>query len=397
MPDVDPPRCIQSTNIFYAQGITFLSLLRNVLVMELKESSGVGELSHKEAVQLSRDYAEAARIARLRYVSDSIQGITRVRKGTGFSYYKMSVRVTDKEDLQRIKSLVIPPAWTKVWICPYKNGHIQATGYDARNRKQYKYHSLWNAVRNETKFHRLYEFGKVLPDLRAVVEKDLMKRDLSQERVLATVVSLMERTYIRVGSEDYEKLYGSYGMTTLKDNHVTVKGDRINFSFVGKKGVAQSVTLRNRRLARIVQQCRDIPGKELFQYYDAEGKRNPIDSGMVNGYIKEAMHEDFSAKDIRTWAGTLSLLRSLRSIGEAVNVTECKRNIVAALDEVSDKLGNTRTVCRKYYVHPGLIALYEQNNLTRYLKELDEIEEPDFKTGLTTDELVLMKILKRLS
>jgi DNA topoisomerase I len=365
--------------------------------MELREGSAAGELSHKEFIQINHDYAEAARIARLRYVSDSIPGITRVKKGAGFAYYKLAVRISDKEELQRIKLLVIPPAWRKVWICPYRNGHIQATGYDVRNRKQYKYHPLWSAVRNETKFHRLFEFGKVLPQLRRVVEKDLMRRDLSQERVLGTVVSLMERTYIRVGSDDYEKIYGSYGITTLKNNHVRINGDKLEFSFIGKKGVAQSVTLKNKRLARIVKQCRDIPGKELFQYYDSDGKPNPIDSGMVNQYIKEATHEDFSAKDIRTWAGTLSLLRSLRALGESVTVTECKRNIVAALDEVSEKLGNTRAVCRKYYVHPGLIKLYEENNLTRYLKELDEIEEPDFSTGLTSDETVLMKILKRLT
>jgi DNA topoisomerase I len=365
--------------------------------MELKEAGVAADLSHRELVQLNHDYEEAARIARLRYVSDSSPGITRVRKGTGFAYYRASQKISDKAELQRIRSLVIPPAWTNVWICPYENGHIQATGYDVKKRKQYKYHALWSAVRNETKFHRLFEFGKALPQLRAVVEKDLMRKDLSQERVLATIVSLMERTYIRVGSEDYEKLYGSYGITTLKNNHVKVQGDTIAFSFIGKKGIAQSVSIKSKRLARIVQQCREIPGKELFQYYDAQGNRNPIDSGKVNDYIRNGTKGDFSAKDIRTWAGSLSLLRSLRALGEAVTVTECRRNIVAALDEVSEKLGNTRAVCRKYYVHPGLITLYEQNNLSRYLEELDDVEQPDLATGLTSDEKVLMRILKRLN
>ena len=206
----------------------------------------------------------------------------------------------------------------------------------------------------------------------------------------------MERTYIRVGNEDYNKLYGSHGMTTLKDNHVEVKGAEVKFSFTGKRGIKHTVTLKNRRLARIVQQCKDIPGKELFQYLDDNGTRKPIDSGMVNDYIKDASGGDFTAKDFRTWAGTLNLLRSFKSIGDAITETECKRNIVRALDEVSLKLGNTRTVCRKYYVHPGLIELYEKNNLSRYLKELDEIEEPDHNADLTSDEKILMRILKAL-
>jgi DNA topoisomerase-1 len=360
--------------------------------MELREG-GITQLTHAEVLELNHDYEEAAKIARLRYVNDSIEGITRVRKGKGFAYYKGSRRLDDADELQRIKSLVIPPAWTRVWICPYKNGHIQATGFDVRGRKQYR---QWSALRNETKFHHLFEFGKTLPKLRLKIERDLHRDDLSLEHVLATAISLMERTYIRVGSEDYEKLYGSYGITTMKDSHVNIKGDRLMFSFVGKKGIEQSVTIKNRRLARIIRQCRDIPGKELFQYYDADGKRHRIDSGMVNAYIKDGTGGEFTAKDIRTWAGSLNILRSLRSLGEATTVAECKRNIVQALDEVSRKLGNTRAVCRKYYVHPGLISLYEQHNLSVYLKELDEIEEPDLKSGLTSDEHVLMKILRRL-
>lgn len=364
--------------------------------METKIQNGLADLSHREMVQLDRDYAGAAKIARLRYVTDSINGITRKRKGKGFAYLLGNSTIKDETELTRIKKLAIPPAWTRVWICPFANGHIQATGFDVRGRKQYKYHSQWGKFRNETKFHRLYEFGKALPELRKQIEKDLTLRELSQPRVLATVVSLMERTYIRVGNEDYNKLYGSHGMTTLKDNHVDIKGAEVKFSFTGKRGIKHTVTLKNRRLARIVQQCKDIPGKELFQYVDENGTRKPVDSGMVNDYIKEASAGDFTAKDFRTWAGTLNLLRSFKSIGDAITETECKRNIVRALDEVSLKLGNTRTVCRKYYVHPGLIEMYEKNNLSRYLKELDEIEEPDLRADLTTDEKVLMRILKAL-
>ena len=353
-------------------------------------------LSHEEIVSLDRNYAEVARSVRLTYVNDSKPGISRVRKGKAFAYLDDSKKTVKEEDLLRIKKLVIPPAWTNVWICSKANGHIQATGVDVRGRKQYKYHTLWTAVRNETKFHRLYEFGKAIPAIRQQLEKDLSRKELGLEKVLATVISLMERTYIRVGNEDYEKLYGSHGITTLKDKHVSISSGEIKFSFIGKKGVAHSMSLRNKRLAKVVKQCRDIPGKELFQYYDEEGVRKSIDSGEVNNYIKEASQKEFTAKDFRTWAGSLSFLRSLKAIGEAITDTERKKNIVAALDEVSHKLGNTRTVCRKYYVHPKLIELYETNALQKYLNELDEIEQADPQKDLTTDEKVLMKILKSL-
>lgn len=364
--------------------------------METKIYDGLNSLSHDEMIVLDRDYQQSAKKVKLRYVSDCIPGICRIKKGSGFSYVFEGVRVKDEEILTRIRKLVIPPAWRRVWICPFDNGHIQATGYDVRNRKQYRYHSLWSVVRSETKFHRLAEFGKVLPDLRLQVEKDLQIRELNQQKVIATIISLMERTCIRIGNEDYNKLYGSHGITTLKDNHVRIQGSEIKFSFIGKKGVAHTVSLRNARLARMVKQCRDIPGKELFQYYDEEGRRHSVDSGMVNDYIKTATAGDFTAKDFRTWAGSLGLLQSLRAIGNSITVTDCKRNIVRALDEVSAKLGNTRTVCRKYYVHPGLIALYEKNDLDKYLKELDRIEEPDEKSGLTSDEKILLKILKTI-
>jgi DNA topoisomerase-1 len=352
------------------------------------------KLSHKEILKIDRDYEKIAQTVKLVYVNDQMSGIQRVKKGKGFIYLDGNKKVSDAGVLERIRKLVIPPAWTRVWICKRENGHIQVTGYDIRNRKQYRYHPLWNAARSETKYHRIYAFGKVLPAIRLRLEEDLSLRTLCQQKVLATVISLMERTYIRIGNEDYEKLYGSYGITTLKDNHVTITGPRMKFSFTGKKNVPHDITLKNKRLARVIKQCRDIPGKELFQYYDDDGKRQGIDSGMVNDYIKEAAGADFTAKDFRTWAGTLNLLRCLKSMGEAVSESEIKRNIVAALDEVSRKLGNTRTVCRKYYVHPELIKLYEGHNLKQYLDELDDIEEPDQVTGLTKDEKVLMKILK---
>lgn len=354
----------------------------------------LAKLSHRQFLKIYRDYAKAASLADLVYVSDSQPGILRYKKGRGYMYIYEGKPWQKKEDIQRIRSLAIPPSWTEVWICPLPNGHIQATGLDMRKRKQYRYHALWTVLRNETKFHRLYEFGKTLPALRSKLEHDLTQKELTATKVIATVVSLMERTYIRIGNEGYEKQYGSHGLTTLKDQHVAITGDKIRFSFKGKKGVIHNITLKSKRLARIVHTCREIPGKELFQYYDSEGKAHPIDSGMINSYIKENTGMDFTSKDFRTWAGSLNLLRSLSAMGEAVNAAEIKKNIVAALDEVSLKLGNTRTVCKKYYVHPGLIELYEQNSLRKYLSELDNLEEPDDITGLTADERVLMKILQ---
>ncbi|HVS98640.1 MAG TPA: hypothetical protein VHE54_19240, partial [Puia sp.] len=265
-------------------------------------------LSHKEFLRVDKDHEKAASAAHLVYVKDCQPGILRVKKGKGFSYLLNNKVVTDPQLLERIRKLVIPPAWTKVWICPNAKGHIQATGLDVRQRKQYRYHPMWNSLRNETKFHRLYEFGKVLPLLRARVEEDLRIKGLTQEKVLATVVSLMERTFIRVGNYEYEKTNGSYGLTTLKNKHVSISGDKLIFSFTGKKGIHHDVTLRDKRLARIVAQCHDIPGKELFQYYGEDGNRHPVDSGMVNTYIREATREDFSAKDFRTWAGSLHAL-----------------------------------------------------------------------------------------
>lgn len=355
------------------------------------------QLSHKEFLKIDRDYSKAAKVADLVYVSDKEEGIRREKKGTGISYTFKGKAIKDEEELARIKKLAIPPAWENVWICANMNGHIQATGLDKRGRKQYRYHTAWNALRNETKFHHLFEFGKLLPSLRLKIEEDLARKELCVEKVLATVISLMERTYIRIGNNDYEKLYGSYGLTTLKDKHVKIEGDKMRFSFVGKKGVVHDIALKSRRLAKAVKACRDIPGKELFQYYDSEGNKKSIDSGMVNGYIKESIGGDFTAKDFRTWAGTLNILRSFKAAGcEPSSDAECKKNILAALDEVSKKLGNTRTVCKKYYVHPGIIRLYEENKLNKYLQELDNIESPDDLAGLTSEERVLMKILKEL-
>jgi len=353
-------------------------------------------ISHKEFLKIDRDYFRSAKLADLVYVNHGEEGIMRTKKGTGFSYSYKGKPIKDEATLERIKKLAIPPAWTAVWICAKEAGHIQATGTDAKGRKQYRYHPQWQALRNETKFHRLYEFGKQLLSIRMKVEEDLSKRELYEEKVLATVVSLMERTYIRIGNDDYEKLYGSYGLTTLKDGHVKVAGSTVKFSFKGKKGVYHKINLRNAKLAKLVQRCKDIPGEELFQYYDREGVAHPVDSGSVNRYIKEASGGEFTAKDFRTWAGTLNILRCFCSMDEPESESDCKKNILTALDDVSHKLGNTRTVCKKYYVHPGIIKLYEEKRLSKYTKELDAIEKDDNLTGYASDERMLMKILKEL-
>jgi DNA topoisomerase-1 len=353
-------------------------------------------LTHKELLEADHDYEMAASAANLLYVSDAKPGILRLKKGKGYCYLLAGKPVKDKTELQRIRGLAIPPSWTNVWICPAANGHIQATGLDLRRRKQYRYHPLWNSLRNETKFHRLYEFGKALPLLRERMEADMRTAELTREKVLATVLGLMERTYILVGNNEYEKTNGSYGLTTMKNKHVSITGDKLVFSFTGKKGVHHDITLRNKRLARTVSQCKDIPGRELFQYYGEDGTRRSIDSGMVNHYIKEAVSLDFTAKDFRTWAGTLHALQAFASIGEACTSTDCKKNVTAVLDIVSKQLGNTRTVCKKYYVHPGLIQLYEDNKLVKYLKEMENSPAtPAEGPGLTAEEEVLMKILKQ--
>ena len=354
----------------------------------------VPKISKRKLRSIVRDEEKTAIAANLVYVTDKEEGIERRKKGEKFDYYFKDELVKDDETLLRIKHLVIPPAWEKVWICKKENGHLQATGYDVKNRKQYKYHPHWNSLRNETKFYRLHDFGKTLPSIRLQLEKDLSIPELCERKVLAAVVSLMERTNIRIGNAFYEKAYGSFGLTTLKDRHVKFEGNAVSFSFKGKKGVAHNITLKSKKLAGIIKKCRDIPGKELFQFYDKEGNRHSIDSGLVNNYIREISHADFTAKDFRTWAGTVQAFLALKSIGCCETETEAKRKMVEALDIVSEHLGNTRTVCKKYYVHPLILSLYESKKLEKYIESLDSIEKDDGKAGLSPEEKIVMEILE---
>ncbi len=351
-------------------------------------------LSKRKISSIIKDPIKTAEAVNLVYVNNTEPGIIRRRKGDSFEFILDNKKVRDKRTLQRIKSLVIPPAWEEVWICKLENGHLQTTGVDTKKRKQYRYHPLWNVLRNQTKFFRLLEFGKVLPTIRLQLEKDISLPGLPLEKVLATVVSLMERTNIRVGNCFYEKLYGSFGLTTFKDKHVTINGQKIRFSFKGKKGVCHDINIKSKKLANIVQKCKDIPGEELFQYYTDTGESKSIDSGMVNDYIKRTSGGDFTAKDFRTWAGTVQTLQAFKELGFSETKTESKKNVVAALDNVAKLLGNTRTVCKKYYVHPVILSLYEDQSLKKYIDQLDVIEHDDNKSDLTTEEKVLMKILE---
>ena len=338
---------------------------------------------------------KTAQAINLIYVHDTEPGIKRIKKGKSFEYIASKTQcIKNEEDLKRIKSLVIPPAWEDVWICVLPNGHLQATGLDVKNRKQYKYHPFWNTLRNHTKFYRLYQFGQVLPKIRLQLEKDLALPGLPLEKVLAAVVSVMERTNIRVGNTIYEKLYGSFGLTTLRNKHVGITGTQLKFTFKGKKGVHHDISIKNKKLSAIVKACRDIPGKELFQYYTAEGEHRAVDSGMVNDYIKRISGEEFTAKDFRTWNGTIYAILAFKELGFFETATEAKKKVVEALNIVSKHLGNTRTVCKKYYVHPMILSLYENNSLEKYVRQLDDIEVDDNKAGLTAEEKVVMQILK---
>lgn len=339
--------------------------------------------------KIGNDPKITAKAVGLRYSLQSDKGYYRKRRANSFTYIdETGNTVKDKEVLERIKKLVIPPAWENVWISPYENGHLQVTGTDAKGRKQYRYHPQWNKIRNQSKFYRLRRFANALPAIRQQVEKDLNRQGLPYEKVVALVVKLIELTNIRIGNDAYKKLYGSFGLTTLRDKHVKFDKSTVWFEFVGKKGVKHKIKLQSRRMANLVKKCQDIPGQELFQYYDNEGKRHTIGSGDVNNYLKEISGEDFTAKDFRAWAGSLNALCAFHDLGEHTGITDCKRKIVNVLDSVASKLGNTRTVCKKYYVHPTVIASYEKGSIWNY-RPVEELTAGD----LNAQERALLDLL----
>jgi DNA topoisomerase-1 len=305
------------------------------------------------------DPQASAEEAGLRYVTDTMPGVRRRRAGKGWSYIGPDgERITDPDRVAWFNRLAIPPAWTDVWISPVKRGHVQATGRDAKGRKQYRYHPRWREVRDEAKYGRLIEFARALPKIRRRADRDLRRRGLPREKVLALVVRLLEETLIRVGNEEYARDNRSFGLSTLRDRHVTVRGAEVQFSFRGKAGKEHNVEFRDRRLARLVRQCQEIPGQELFQYYDADGTRVDVTSGDVNDYLREISGDDFTAKDFRTWAGTVAAAMALQEFREVDDEAGRKKAIVAAIERVAGQLGNTPAVCRACYVHPEVLDRY---------------------------------------
>jgi DNA topoisomerase I len=342
-----------------------------------------------DARKAASDPVLSAKAAQLRYVSDRTPGLRRVRTGKSFRYIDSNGRVIRNRDiLRRIQSLAIPPAWKDVWIAPSDNAHLQAVGRDARNRKQYRYHPRWREVRDETKYHRMIGFGKVLPRIRSRVSRDLRTTAVTREKVLATIVRLLETTHIRVGNEEYTKQNSSFGLTTLRDHHVHIHGPRIDFYFRGKSGVKHSISVQDAALAKIVRQCRDLPGYELFQYVDSDGNPQTIDSADVNEYIREISGDDFSTKDFRTWAGTVLAAATLSGLTAFKTNAQAKKNLVKAIESVATDLGNTVAVCRKCYIHPAVIAAYLDRSLPVLLKTTGS------KRHLRSEEAAVLSFLR---
>jgi DNA topoisomerase I len=345
---------------------------------------------------IAADPVEAAKSSGLRYVTDETPGFRRKRSGTTFRYFDQNDKpIKDKDQLARIKALAIPPAWTDVWISPSGNSHLQATGRDARGRKQYRYHKRWREVRDQTKYDRLLLIGQKLPALRQKVAHDLALPGLPREKIIATLVKLLETTFIRVGNAEYARQNRSFGLTTLRNNHVKVRGDTIRFRFRGKSGVAHEMELENPRLARIVKHCQDLPGQQLFTYVDENGEARTVESSDVNDYLREATGEDFTAKDFRTWAGTILAARAFATVEPFTSRTQAKHNVAQAIDEVAKKLGNTRSVCQKCYIHPGILSAYMDGTLTATNGRRTHRRVAAASLGLSAEEKGVIRLLQR--
>ena len=312
----------------------------------------------------SPEFVDSAQAAGLRYVTDAEPGIRRRRVGRGFSYVDPDGRVVrEREHIRRFRSLMIPPAWNDVWICPIPEGHLQVTARDARGRKQYRYHPSFRAQRDSLKFEKMVELSDVLWKVRERVERDIARPGLQRRTVMATLVWLLDRTLIRVGSHELARENDSFGLTTLRRRHVSIEGSTLRFEFRGKSGVAHAVAVTDRRIARIVQRCRELPGRELFQYVDARSRRQIVYADDVNMYLREITGRDVTAKDFRTWAGTMIAAEALREMGPAATQREAKHNVLCAIDRTAERLGNTRAVCRKYYIHPVLLEAYLEGDV----------------------------------
>jgi DNA topoisomerase-1 len=364
------------------KGVASLLVYLFTLGIQLKSGSGLHPIDldaanleafamPKETVKIenARDPGKAAQLAGLRYVNDSTAGFQRAKSGKGFKYRSASGgTVTDESVLARIKRLAIPPAWTDVWVCSYENGHIQATGRDAKGRKQHRDHPRWREVRDENKYFRMMQFAKALPKVRKRVEQDLARGNLPREKVLAVLVKILETGLIRVGNEEYERQNHSYGLTTLKDRHAKISGAAIRFQFKGKSGKEHAVNLTDARVSKIVKRCQELPGQELFQYRDEDGNVQDITSTDVNDYLREVSGGEFTAKDFRTWAGTVLAAMALQEYQKFDSQAQAKKNVVKAIESVAKQLGNTPTICRKCYIHPAIIDAYFNGNVIAAMK-----------------------------
>jgi DNA topoisomerase-1 len=342
------------------------------------------------------DPPAAAKAAGLRYVHDDRPGIRREPAGDGFRYLDAKGEpVDDEATLKRIKSLAIPPAWTDVWICPQANGHLQATGRDARGRKQYRYHPKWREVRDEVKYERMINFGKALPKIRKEVDRALGLPGLPREKVLATIVYLLEATMMRIGNDEYARENKSYGLTTLRNRHVRIDGSEVEFRFRGKSGVYQDVKVHDRRLARIIQRTRDLPGQDLFQYLDEDGETHTVGSADVNDYLRTITGEDYTAKDFRTWSGTVLAAMALQEFEAVDSDAQAKKNIVRAIESVAERLGNTPSVCRKCYVHPAVLDAYLDGTMLEGLRARAEESLVEDLKNLQPEEAAVLAMLER--
>lgn len=338
------------------------------------------------------DPQASAKAAGLRYVSDSMPGISRISRGKSFEYRDKSGRaITDEDELRRIKSLAVPPAYTDVWICPIANGHLQATGRDARGRKQYRYHKRFREIRDETKYGKMIAFAKTLPNIRERIEQDLSLPGLSRDKVLAAVVELLETTAIRIGNDEYAKENSSFGLTTLQNRHVEVRGEKVRFSFKGKSGIRHAIDLQDKRLARIVRKCQELPGQQLFEYVDDDGAPQAIDSADVNEYIRAISGEEFSAKDFRTWLGTVTCAMLLAQCEAVETQTERKTQVTGVIKDVALRLGNTPAVCRKCYVHPDVLEQFMEDG------RLDMSRRMRRSKGLLHEEQLVLALLEQRS
>jgi DNA topoisomerase-1 len=363
----------------------------------VRRRDGARLLRHRvRAVAGAAQPRDAARSAGLRYVTDRIPGIRRRRAGSGFRYLTpRGATVRNTSDLQRIRSLAIPPAWRDVWICPDPSGHLQATGRDARGRKQHRYHSGWRKVRDEAKYDRILEFAAALPGLRKQTAADLARPALSRRKVVAAVVQLLEKTLIRVGNDEYARDNHSFGLTTLQHGHARISGSTIRFRFKGKSGKFHDVAFNDARLARVVRRCQELPGRELFQYLDDQGQVQDIGSADVNEYLREVTGQDFTAKDFRTWTGTVLAARALQEMKEFSSEGQARRNVLAAIEAVAGILGNTRSVCRKCYIHPAIIDAYMDRTLAQTLSARAAQRIAESSHALSRTETAVLALLQR--